>query len=252
MQSIVRWLAVVVAWSGSTLLADEVWTYKFIVNGSRPVVLGCDCAAPLHADVAGTFSILVDWQHATGKLLQLNDHLTNFAYELHVAGGPLQLTPANMPEADYGIVPRYYTARFETGNFVPTDGTHWRIESKPVIGWNSDPYGVNFNNTTASLDLLIAIDDGGAAVINATAVFDSATIAGDYNGDLRADARDYVTLRNSGRSQFDFNLWRSYFGTSLSTGGAAASGAGVPEPLAGLLCGNGAGVLLSFRRRRTA
>lgn len=251
MRHLVIVLAVVsIANSHSLARADEVWTYKFIVNGSRPVVLGCDCPTPLHADVAGTFSILVDWQHATGKLLQLNDHLTNFAYELRVPGAPLQLMPANMPEADYGIVPPYYTPHFATGNFVPTDGTHWRIESGGG-SFFGDTYGIDFNQTSASLDLSLVIIDGGVTVANATAVFASATIAGDYNNDFRVDARDYISLRNTGRSQFDFNMWRSYFGTSLPPGGAAASGAAIPEPLAGLLCGNTAATLLMFRRRRT-
>src|SRR4051812_23602595 len=60
--------------------ADEVWTYKFIVNGSRPYRAECECYHDTFADIGGSFSILLNWQNATGRILELDDHLTNLAY----------------------------------------------------------------------------------------------------------------------------------------------------------------------------
>jgi hypothetical protein len=56
-------------------------------------------------------------------------------------------------------------------------------------------------------------------------------LAGDFNGDSRVDARDYVVWRNNGGTQLEYQTWRNNFGLSSGTGATSA----IPEPAAGLL-----------------
>ncbi len=78
-------------------------------------------------------------------------------------------------------------------------------------------------------------------------------LAGDFNGDGKVDAADYVSWRtgnspNNG-SIADYNTWRGNFGATAGSG-SLAGGPAVPEPatfgaaLVGLL-----GLVLSRRRR---
>lgn len=245
MQQSIHFLSFAVAMSILSLNAPaaEVWNYKFIVNGSRPYRGDCDCATPMYADVAGSFSILLDWQKGTGKLLQLNDHLTNVAFGSYTPGG-LIMTPANLPELDRGIIPPYYTSPLPVGHFGYPNGVG-RLVSDPDLG---ESYDITFGLHSASLNLNLYIDDGGIAVTNAAAIFASASIAGDHNDDWRVDGSDYVALRNNGGSPFDYNLWRTYFGTDASVTTITTAN-GVPEPSVVLLAG-AAAALLGVRSRR--
>ena len=119
--------------------ADEVWTYKFIVNGSRPYRAECECYSDLYADVAGSFSILLNWQNMTGRILELDDHLTNFASGTYSPATGLVMTPLNLPEADYGIIPPWETDfSFPDGHFGYANqhgalGVEQRI---PAFSWD--------------------------------------------------------------------------------------------------------------------
>lgn len=64
-----------------------------------------------------------------------------------------------------------------------------------------------------------------------------AGLAGDFNGDSRVDAGDYVTWRKG--SGFDYSTWRAHFGESTSSSGQSlAAISSVPEPatLSALTC----------------
>lgn len=227
MRSFIGMLFVAIALFCTTSSADEVWTYKFIVNGSRPARIDPDYGTSVFADVAGSFSFLIDWENGTGRPLQFNDHLTNLAYGTYSPSGWV-LTPANEPERNHGIYLGYEPREFQNGSFIPTDGSHWEIAS------GNGFWSIQFTRTNAWLSVEVPIADSPVHLIDAAAVFASATIAGDHNNDFHVDASDYVALRNGGRSQVDWNVWRSYFGTRLTT---PASGAAVPEPCSASLVG---------------
>jgi hypothetical protein len=75
------------------------------------------------------------------------------------------------------------------------------------------------------------------------------SLAGDFNGDGKVDAADYVVWRKTDGSQDGYNAWRTNFGrTSGSAAGQVA--AAVPEPGALLLAAFG--LFAVFRIRRPA
>jgi hypothetical protein len=53
-------------------------------------------------------------------------------------------------------------------------------------------------------------------------------LAGDFNGDGRVDAADYVVWRKGAQSQDDYNDWRMNFGAPAGSGSLV--GSAVPEP----------------------
>jgi hypothetical protein len=53
-------------------------------------------------------------------------------------------------------------------------------------------------------------------------------LAGDFNGDGKVDAADYVVWRKGAASQTDYDTWRMNFGAPAGSGSLA--GAAVPEP----------------------
>jgi hypothetical protein len=68
------------------------------------------------------------------------------------------------------------------------------------------------------------------------------TLAGDFNGDGRVDAADYVILRKNPSGIYtpdDYNTWRTHFGQTAGSGSALLSAespsAAVPEPAAPVL-----------------
>jgi hypothetical protein len=129
-----------------------------------------------------------------------------------------------------------------------------------LTGWNEQDGGTylssDFFTTTGQVPLQLTIGAGatlGDYPINVTMAggpgsdwsrtgsftirVATASLAGDYNGDGKVDAADYVAWRKNptafGGNPTGYNTWRDNFGESLGAG-SAARGA-VPEPAPGLL-----------------
>jgi T5SS/PEP-CTERM-associated repeat protein len=62
-----------------------------------------------------------------------------------------------------------------------------------------------------------------------------AALPGDYNGDGRVDAADYVVWRKNDGSQAGYDTWRTNFGRTAGTGSGVSINAAVPEPAAVVL-----------------
>jgi glucose/arabinose dehydrogenase len=90
------------------------------------------------------------------------------------------------------------------------------VNGADYVVWRNDP-----NRTQAQYDLWRA-NFGRTAVI-----------AGDFNNDRIVDAADYIVWRNglgTTHTPDGFNVWRSHFGQTASSGSAASMNAAVPEP----------------------
>lgn len=74
-------------------------------------------------------------------------------------------------------------------------------------------------------------------------------VAGDFNGDGRVDAADYVVWRKGAQSQDDYNAWRMNFG--VGTGAGSLVGSAVPEPAALVQLVVAVAFLASAVRRRS-
>jgi hypothetical protein len=78
------------------------------------------------------------------------------------------------------------------------------------------------------------------------------TVTGDYNGDNKVDAQDYVLWRKSpgtyGGNPAGYNAWRANFGTGVPGGGTSIGGASVPEPASAALLIIGLAAFCSRRR----
>jgi hypothetical protein len=243
--------------SPSAGYADELWKYYFIANGWRPYYQVCygDCAASgIRADLAGTFSVLLNWQNSTGRLLSLDDRLVNVASVRSGLSGET-LTPSVPSFFEHGIYTPYESPEFGEAAITGT-WNNWQLTSDgriPVPGGGfrtGSPYSITFGLNDATLSLTVPsqwYDGPGVIVTGAQSVLYSAVIAGDFNDDKRVNARDYVTWRKSAGSQADYNLWRSNFGAGTSSAGQT-----IPEPSsASLFMIGGIAILLPMRRRRS-
>lgn len=219
---------------------DELWTYYFVADGSRPYFQPCygDCAlSGTRADLAGTFSILLNWQTGFGKLYSLDAQLVNMASVRSTLGGEI-LIPAVPSYSTHGVFPTGAPAKFADSMFSYIQGSG-RLKSPDLIPSDSQPYDITFGLTNATLSMTI-LDElpfgiplgyQASSIINARATLLNARVAGEFTNDNGIDARDYVALRKSGRPPLDYTLWRKYYGTVTSV----AAGAGVPEPPALML-----------------
>lgn len=98
---------------------------------------------------------------------------------------------------------------------------------------------IYISSTTATLDIHAASTANfGGTRLNAFTL----SLAGDYDGNNRVDAADYVIWRKSpanfgGAGGYD--AWRSNFGASIGAGSGSISGSSVPEPATWVLAAAG-------------
>lgn len=195
------------------------------------------------ADLAGTFSIVIDWETNTGTLGHLNERLVNTATIVSAPPGTA-LVPNNPPDFDHGWLGNVMQAYRDIGTVTYSNGLGHLISR---MGAPTDPlYEIWFTPTAATFSVHPWLDDGPMQVSGAFAAFTGSSIAGDFNYDGRADGRDYVQWRNSGGSQVDYNIWRFGYGT----GSSAAAGAAVPEASAMVLVSAAALGAMAIRRAR--
>jgi hypothetical protein len=79
---------------------------------------------------------------------------------------------------------------------------------------------------------------------------DVTTLDGDFNGNGKVDAADYVVWRNTLGDPANYNLWRANFGKPSSGAGVGDGAAAVPEPGSILLACGFAAALVGLGRRR--
>lgn len=247
-------LAAVMELSQSAGYAAELWTFYFVPDWSRPYYQECygDCFIyGTGADLAGSFSIVLDWEALTGRLHRIDDRLVNIA---SIHGGPNgpQFVPANPSYYDHGLYTGWSSPEFGTGSFIFDPSVNmWQVAAGgqiplPEGGFRSGtPYGITFNRANAWLSLQMPSVPF-ISVTNAPAVLGDIRIAGDYNDDSRVDASDYVLWRKLTSKPGEYDLWRTYFaGGAAGTGGESA-----PEPGVGWLVAVGVVAALARRRRR--
>jgi GH35 family endo-1,4-beta-xylanase len=75
-------------------------------------------------------------------------------------------------------------------------------------------------------------------------------LPGDFNGDGKVDAADYLVWRKTDGSSAGYNLWRTNFGKTLGSGAGTSANVAVPEPTTLVLLFMGMFVMLSRRRMR--
>ncbi len=114
----------------------------------------------------------------------------------------------------------------------------WYPEAQPTSGlnvWEGGRYGL-FDQNGNLLPAASAFEQ-----------FIPPTLAGDYNGDGRVDAADFVAWRESDGTVNGYDAWRSNFGNKLDDiDSASTANATVPEPRSAVL--SILGVLLLMRR----
>jgi hypothetical protein len=252
-------IAIITGLSQSAASAAEIWTYFFIPDGSRPYLQSCGDLVPcqiggavgrgIRADMAGSFSLLLDWQTGDGRLVSLDDRLVNIAAIQDTTGEVL--SPATPSYMDHGLYTPWAAPTFVPGTFSEISSGNWQLVSNgwsPLAGGGffvGTPYDITFSLThaTLSLDFFYADDANSMHVFNAPAVLGDAAVAGDFNGDSQVDTSDYVAWRKSGGEELHYHLWRTLFNTTAFSG----SGQAAPEPSAILLVGL-AVVCMSVRR----
>ena len=108
-------------------------------------------------------------------------------------------------------------------NFYSVDNTGGQMR---------DPFG---DTSGVGINPFTSVDDGFAAAFVSPLVLEIDVLApsegliGDYNGDGKVDAADYVVWRKTGiDGQQGYDNWRANFGSMLGAGGGSATG--VPEP----------------------
>jgi hypothetical protein len=221
-------ITAIAAFLHSFAVADVIWTYQFTPTGTRTYYDSCgECGSYLgtRADIVGTFSILLNGQSGAGKLLQINTQLVN-AVDTYLKDGVVVTQPSLDP--NFGIVRPWVILVQTPGHVSYEQNGLWRLrpDVSPPFG---TPYDIWFTVTAATFSRTVGNIDHYISVSNAFAAFVGITTAGDYNGDARVDARDYVSWRKSAGTENNYNLWRNYFGDISASG---TTNGPVPEPSA--------------------
>jgi hypothetical protein len=224
-----------------------LWTFQFSPDGSLPYYWSGE-GPSIRADLAGRFTLRLDWDRLTGQLWELDDQLVNF-HEVRYSTGELQ---PRQYEETYRIVPTYSETAFFEGPITGLNGI-WTISSnggtRASIGDDTVyglPYTIAFNLNEAvfSLTSEIAIDDS-RTVLNAPATLVKAIFAGDYSENYVVDAADYVAWRKLDGGQAGWDFWRNNYGLGTVSGGNDAS---APEPATAITLLIGGGLLASRRQ----
>jgi hypothetical protein len=148
--------------------AAEIRIYRFIPDGSLPYSASCGECGPPHigaaSDIAGTFTLALDFEESAGSLVGLNDRLVNYFDALASPSGPI-LEPATPLHA--GIIPSW-AAFFAP----PFDGTLESTSSGFTLSSldPAHPFEIVVSGTNASFNLTVPIDDYFITVTNAVAV----------------------------------------------------------------------------------
>ena len=160
-----------------------MWTYKFIVNGSRPYRAECECYQRFVCGCRGSFSILLNWQNMTGRILELDDHLTNFASGTYSPATGLVMTPLNLPEADYGIIPPWETDfSFADGHFGYANNTGI---SCPTMDIRRCFLEYGYNLTFSLQDATLSMGAGGIDAVDHGDQCDGGVFESDHSGRLQ-------------------------------------------------------------------
>jgi hypothetical protein len=96
----------------------------------------------------------------------------------------------------------------------------------------------------------LAVVSGTILRLTLTTALPPPTDDGDFNGDGKVDAADYVVWRKSDGTPAGYNEWRTNFGRTGGSGSSVAEAAAVPEPMSAALVIVAAAIGLVRLRRR--
>jgi T5SS/PEP-CTERM-associated repeat protein len=111
------------------------------------------------------------------------------------------------------------------GGYVPVGN-----KSFDILDWT---VGLGFTFDSIQLPTL-----GGLLTWNTSQLYTTGVLSvigppplpGDFNEDSKVDGADYVTWRNMGGTQAQYNLWRANFGRMVGGGASAGDNLTIPEP----------------------
>jgi hypothetical protein len=184
---------------------------------------------------------------ATPERVYINDASTNGNHWLYVK--------LHGPDWDTTGVGASLYATLNSG--TPQEVTLRREANTNAGTFNQSDVPVHFGLGSALFvnNLLIRWPDGtaqGLGLVIADQYLSVTYFPGDYNGDNKVDARDYIVWKKGLGTVFtmdDYTTWRTHVGAKPALGSGSIEGAAVPEPAAiglfGLAC-----VMLGLTRRR--
>ncbi len=159
----------------------------------------------------------------------------------------------NMQAGSFGFAWHKVTLT-KTGGLVTWDIDGNRIAqydaSALTLGGNNIALGISDVNSSTARHPSLAF----TLFDNLTVTDVPSVLTGDYNGDNKVDAADYVAWRENpgghGGTPGGYNDWRANFGAGAGAGSGLVGDTSVPEPNTILLIGAAACCLPCARRRR--